>query len=69
MECTTQARLTAYFEEPFWVGVYERIEGGKLSAAKVTFDSEPKDYEVWAYFLRYYSVLRQRKQKEKHKGH
>lgn len=58
MECTIQARLTVYFEEPFWVGVYERIEGGKLSAAKVTFGSEPKDYEVWAYFLRHYSVLR-----------
>lgn len=69
MECTIQARLAAYFEEPFWAGGYERIEGGRLSAAKVTFDSEPKDYEVWAYFLRHYSVLRQRKQKEKHKGH
>ena len=57
MECTIQARLAVYFEESFWVGVYERIEGGKLSAAKVTFGSEPKDYEVWAYFLRHYSVL------------
>ena len=46
MECTIQARLTVYFEESFWVGVYERIEGRKLSAAKVTFGSEPKDYEV-----------------------
>ena len=24
-------KLTVYFEEPFWVGVFERIEDGKLS--------------------------------------
>ena len=41
-----QGRLTVYFEDPFWVGVFERIENGKLSAAKVTFGAEPKDYEV-----------------------
>ena len=39
-------KLTVYFEEPFWVGIFERIEDGKLSVAKVTFGAEPKDYEV-----------------------
>ena len=34
-------KLTVYFEEPFWVGVFERIEDGKLSVAKVTFGAEP----------------------------
>ena len=29
-------RLTVFFEDPFWVGVFERIENGRLSAAKVT---------------------------------
>ena len=29
-------KLTVYFEEPFWVGVFERIESGKLSVAKVS---------------------------------
>ena len=28
-------KLTVYFEEPFWVGVFERIEDGKLSVSKV----------------------------------
>ena len=23
--------LTVFFEEPFWVGVFERVEDGKLS--------------------------------------
>ena len=42
-------KLTVYFEEPFWVGVFERIEDGKLSVTKVTFGAEPKDYEVQEY--------------------
>ena len=42
-------KLTVYFEEPFWVGIFERIEDGKLSVAKVTFGEEPKDYEVQEY--------------------
>lgn len=24
-------KLTVFFEEPFWVGVFERVDGGKLS--------------------------------------
>lgn len=51
-------KLTVYFEKPFWVGVFERIEDGKLSAAKVTFGVEPKDYEIYAFLLKYYENLR-----------
>lgn len=51
-------KLTVYFEKPFWVGVFERIEDGKLSAAKVTFGAEPRDYEVYAFLLKYYENLR-----------
>ena len=47
-------KLTVYFEEPFWVGVFERIEDGKLFVAKVTFGAEPKDYEVHEYIPKYY---------------
>ena len=50
--------LTVYFEEPFWVGVFECIEDGKLSVAKVTFGAEPKDYEVQEYIRKYYSSLK-----------
>ena len=49
--------LTVFFEEPFWVGVFERIEDGKLSVCKVTFGAEPKDYEVWDYILHHYYEL------------
>ncbi|MDO5132742.1 MAG: YjdF family protein [Eubacteriales bacterium] len=52
-----QGRLTVYFEEPFWVGVFERIENGRLSAVKVTFGAEPKDYEVQEFINRHYDHL------------
>lgn len=51
-------KLTVFFEAPFWVGIFERIEDGKLSAAKVTFGAEPKDYEVQSYIQKYYSGLK-----------
>ena len=54
----TNGKLTVYFEEPFWVGVFERIEDGKLSVAKVTFGAEPKDYEVQEYIQKYYFSLK-----------
>ena len=52
------SKLTVFFEEPFWIGVFERIEDGKLSVAKVTFGAEPKDYEVQEYILENYYSLR-----------
>ena len=51
-------RLTVLFEAPFWVGIFERIEGNTLSVCKVTFGVEPKDYEVLAYVLKNHSRLR-----------
>ena len=50
-------KLTVYFEDPFWVGVFERVEDGKLSVCKVTFGAEPKDYEVWDFVLQHYYEL------------
>ena len=46
-----------YFEEPFWVGVFERTENGRLSVCKVTFGAEPRDYEVWEFLLKYHDKL------------
>ena len=52
-----QCKLTVLFEEPFWVGVFERIERGKLSVAKVLFGAEPRDYEVYEFILKHYYDL------------
>ena len=51
-------QLTVFFAEPFWVGVFERVEGDGLSACKVTFGAEPKGYEVLDYVRRHYGELR-----------
>ena len=51
-------KLTVYFADPFWVGVAERIAGGHLSAAKITFGAEPKDYEIAGFIQRHFYELR-----------
>lgn len=50
-------RLTVYFEEPFWIGVFENITEGELSVCKVTFGAEPKDYEIYDFVLKNYYYL------------
>jgi hypothetical protein len=55
---SVQSRLTVCFEDPFWVGIFERISGGKYETAKVTFGAEPKDCDVYAFFLNNWSKLR-----------
>ena len=55
---TEYGKLTVFFEEPFWVGVFEQISNGKLSVCKVTFGAEPKDYEVWDFVLKHYYELK-----------
>ena len=52
------SRLTVFFEDPFWVGVFEHIEGTKLSVAKVTFGAEPKEYEIENFIRKHYYSLR-----------
>ncbi|MBP3197001.1 MAG: YjdF family protein [Butyrivibrio sp.] len=51
------SKLTVFFEDPFWVGVFERVSCGKLSASKLTFGAEPKDYEVLQFINRNYYRL------------
>ena len=43
---TTSLTLTVFFDDPFWVGVFERVDGKTLSVCKVTFGAEPRDVEV-----------------------
>ena len=50
--------LTVLFEEPFWVGIYERRSCGCLQVSKVVFGSEPKDFEIYERFLNDFNSLR-----------
>ena len=54
----SESRFTVYFDDPFWVGVYERVSDGRLEVCKVTFGAEPKDYEVYDFLLRNWHLLR-----------
>ncbi len=43
---STSVKLTVYFEDPFWVGVFEKIQGPRYQVARVVFGSEPKSYDI-----------------------
>ena len=51
-------KLMVCFEDPFWIGVYERIEEGRLSVAKVTFGAEPTEREVSDFFEKNFYKLK-----------
>ncbi len=34
-EIKITAQLSVFFEEPFWIGIYERMEGKKIEACKI----------------------------------
>lgn len=50
--------LTIIFEAPFWIGLYERFDDGKYQVCKITFGTEPKDYEVYEFMLRNWDKLK-----------
>ena len=57
-----QSSFTVFFEDPFWVGIFERRQPHKgqdlLTAAKVTFGAQPTDAQVYVYLLEHYHQLR-----------
>jgi len=38
--------LTILFEDPFWIGLFEKTEDNQMQVCKVTFGAEPTDQEV-----------------------
>ncbi len=55
---TIVLNLTVFFEDPFWVALYEREYQHRLEVCKVPFGSQPKDYEVYEFFLKHWHQLR-----------
>ena len=58
MEVMFKSSLTIMFENPFWIGLYERFDNGKYEVCKITFGAEPKDYEVYDYLLQNWHKLK-----------
>ena len=55
---TDVSKLTVLFEDPFWIGLFERVDGGRYTVCKITFGAEPRDYEVFDFLLRHWKQLR-----------
>lgn len=45
------------FEDPFWRGLYERVNDGRYEVCKITFVHELKAYEVCDFLLRNWHKL------------
>lgn len=53
-----RSKLTILFEDPFWIGLYEREDDGRYKVCKIIFGAEPKDYEVYDFLLTNWYRLR-----------
>ena len=53
-----ESKLTVFFDEPFWVGVFEELDGKKLSVCRVVFGAEPTDAEIYVFILKHFNHLR-----------
>ena len=46
-----ETRLTVLYEGPFWIGLSERVENGKLTVAKHVFGAEPSMADIYEFVL------------------
>lgn len=53
-----QGKMTVFFDEPFWVAVFEREDEQGYCAARHVFGAEPGDAEIHAFLLNGYQQLR-----------
>jgi hypothetical protein len=57
MSVFLSGQLTVFFEDPFWVGVFERSCEGQIQVCKVTFGPEPKGAELYEFVTTFYHRL------------
>jgi hypothetical protein len=57
-EIRVSSALTVYYDGQFWVGTFERVEGGKLSACRVVFGAEPSNEEIQELICERWNELR-----------
>ncbi len=51
-----RTKLIVFFEDPFWVGVFESGDGKGLVAHRFVFGPEPSDAEVFRFVQKYRPV-------------
>lgn len=55
---SVSSTLTVYYDGQFWVGVCERVEGGRYGACRVVFGAaEPTDPEILAFVCERWATL------------
>ena len=50
--------LVVFFEDPFYVGVIERVCEGQMTASRRVFGAEPRDAEVLSFILAEYDRMK-----------
>lgn len=51
-------KATIYFENPFWVGCFERTDKGGFAVARKIFGPEPTDPEIYQFILENFDELK-----------
>lgn len=51
-------KIRVLFEDPFYIGIFERVENNRIYVAKVTFGKEPKEKELNMYLNENYHKLK-----------
>ena len=57
-EIRVSSTLTVYHDGQFWVGMFERVESGKLCACLIVFGAEPSNEEVQELVCKRWNSLR-----------
>jgi len=52
-----EGKLTVYFEDPYWIGIFEREDETGYRVSRVVFGSEPTDAELYEYIQQNYTHL------------
>jgi len=55
---TSIVELRILFDDPFWIGLFERTSDGRYEVSRYVFGSEPKDQEIYNLILKNYYSLR-----------
>jgi hypothetical protein len=52
------AKFTVFFEDPFWIGLYEREYENAYEVCKITFGPEPREQEIFEFISNNFNTLR-----------
>lgn len=52
-----EGKLTVYFEDPYWVGIFELEDEFGYRVARVIFGSEPTDAELYIFVKEHYAEI------------